>query len=496
MSRETYEIPAYITERFDSLLDGRSFRYDHLRGKGCEPQIFQPVVVPRPERMWIDPDSRVDSFCKIECAEGGGVYLGKWTHVASFCHLGIGGGVLIMEEGASCGSGARIITGSNVPGPGRGCSAIDPNAVIKRSFVWLKRNCVVFAGATILPGVTIGEGAVVAAGAVVTRDVPDGEVWGGIPAAPLKKKQEEGTENEVALLDRHIDYVRGMISGTLGDARISLSARLAKALELLGHLRKLTEIRDFFARSSASGPLPPTPCSRCGKPAGMIGSGWCADCRDLAREEGSHEFRSESPERAAVPCSGCELCTPPARAAVVPKIPSERGLYTYGADPLNCTYNTRIRVYESSSAEGPHVWLALNQDSERFKSAMAGEAHAHLNEQQARELIARLQTFVDDIPNRWSGHEGEESAEVAVAATDHTDTRFVESQAELYGWGRNTQRQSRLQFELVYSTAHRQTIKTQGLTFLYVPLSEEEMAEIGTVSNCLRIEILQGGDLS
>ena len=37
----------------------------------------------------------------------------------------------------------------------------------------------------ILPGVTIGQGAVIAAGAVVTKDIPDFEIWGGIPAKKL-----------------------------------------------------------------------------------------------------------------------------------------------------------------------------------------------------------------------------------------------------------------------------------------------------------------------
>lgn len=41
----------------------------------------------------------------------------------------------------------------------------------------------------ILPGVTIGRGAVVAAGAVVTKNIPSLEVWGGIPAQKIKKRQ-------------------------------------------------------------------------------------------------------------------------------------------------------------------------------------------------------------------------------------------------------------------------------------------------------------------
>lgn len=48
-------------------------------------------------------------------------------------------------------------------------------------------NDYVFIGprSIILPGVIIGKGAVVAAGAVVTKDVPEFEIWGGIPAKKI-----------------------------------------------------------------------------------------------------------------------------------------------------------------------------------------------------------------------------------------------------------------------------------------------------------------------
>lgn len=40
---------------------------------------------------------------------------------------------------------------------------------------------------TILPGVTIGRSAVIGAGAVVTKDVPDGETYVGVPAHQLTR---------------------------------------------------------------------------------------------------------------------------------------------------------------------------------------------------------------------------------------------------------------------------------------------------------------------
>lgn len=46
-------------------------------------------------------------------------------------------------------------------------------------------------GVCILPGVTIGENAVIGTGAVVTKDVPDGEMWLGVPARFVKKVPKE-----------------------------------------------------------------------------------------------------------------------------------------------------------------------------------------------------------------------------------------------------------------------------------------------------------------
>lgn len=144
---------------------------------------FEPVVIIRPEYLFTSRTARIDSFTKLEC--GLGLYIGEYVHIASFCHIGIGGGLVILESGSAFSSGSRIISGSNVPGYGRSCSAVAPGIVIKRSAVHVKRNAIVFSGATILPGVTIGENAVIAAGAVVRCDVPDYEIWGGIPARKI-----------------------------------------------------------------------------------------------------------------------------------------------------------------------------------------------------------------------------------------------------------------------------------------------------------------------
>lgn len=46
------------------------------------------------------------------------------------------------------------------------------------------------ANAIINYGVTIGKNCIIAAGAVVTKNVPDGEVWGGVPAKRIRLYEE------------------------------------------------------------------------------------------------------------------------------------------------------------------------------------------------------------------------------------------------------------------------------------------------------------------
>lgn len=54
--------------------------------------------------------------------------------------------------------------------------------IILGNDVWLG------AGVTVLPGVKIGDGAVVGANAVVNRDIPDYQIWGGVPAKKLGER--------------------------------------------------------------------------------------------------------------------------------------------------------------------------------------------------------------------------------------------------------------------------------------------------------------------
>ena len=53
--------------------------------------------------------------------------------------------------------------------------------------VKIGKNCYLGANVVICQPVSIGDNSAIAAGAVVTKDIPAGEIWGGVPAKFIKK---------------------------------------------------------------------------------------------------------------------------------------------------------------------------------------------------------------------------------------------------------------------------------------------------------------------
>ncbi|MEN6439701.1 MAG: acyltransferase [Syntrophobacter sp.] len=66
--------------------------------------------------------------------------------------------------------------------------------VIKYGRIIIRDNCFLGIGAIIMPGVSIGPDSVVSAGAVVLKDIPPGEVWGGVPARFIRTVEEYASQ--------------------------------------------------------------------------------------------------------------------------------------------------------------------------------------------------------------------------------------------------------------------------------------------------------------
>lgn len=152
--------------------------------------IDDSVFVLRPKLVRIAKTARVDAFVKIE----GTVTIGEHCHIASFSHIGVGGGEVVFGDHSGCSSHVVICSGQPDLTYAH-ISAADPeehqHPIRKRTVIG--KHVVIFAGAVILPGVEIGSYAVVGAGAVVTKDVRPYAIVMGVPARVAAWR--EGTGN-------------------------------------------------------------------------------------------------------------------------------------------------------------------------------------------------------------------------------------------------------------------------------------------------------------
>lgn len=62
--------------------------------------------------------------------------------------------------------------------------------------VVIERRATIGANTTLLPGVIVGEGATVSAMSLVNRDIPPGEMWGGVPVRRIRASAGDAEADE------------------------------------------------------------------------------------------------------------------------------------------------------------------------------------------------------------------------------------------------------------------------------------------------------------
>jgi acetyltransferase-like isoleucine patch superfamily enzyme len=119
------------------------------------------------------------------------VHVGKSASLVVGDHCGFSGVSIYCSDSISIGH--HLTCGANVSIWDTDFHPLNPSerrehklAAIKMAPVVIGDDVFIGANSIILKGVTVRNAAIIAAGSVVTRDIPQGEVWGGNPAQRIR----------------------------------------------------------------------------------------------------------------------------------------------------------------------------------------------------------------------------------------------------------------------------------------------------------------------
>lgn len=147
---------------------------------------------------WIEYDGFVRvmpgcGFAKRRIKLGNNVQFGYGCKIIT--NVEIGDNVLIANNVSFIERNAHRY---DVPGQTIWAGPVETSGdVVVRDDVWIGD------GVLILSGVTIGNGSIVSAGAVVTKDIPECEIWGGVPARKIKDRFDSEEDKQ-----KHLEYLK------------------------------------------------------------------------------------------------------------------------------------------------------------------------------------------------------------------------------------------------------------------------------------------------
>ena len=124
-------------------------------------------------KTWRKPIIKHGKFTKynyiVQYPEG--LKLGKNFDIGTFTYINARYGITISDL-VQIGSHCSIYSHSTIDD--------------KKGKIVLEKNCRIGTHSTVMPNVTVGENSIVSAYSFVTSNIPDNELWGGVPAVKIK----------------------------------------------------------------------------------------------------------------------------------------------------------------------------------------------------------------------------------------------------------------------------------------------------------------------
>jgi acetyltransferase-like isoleucine patch superfamily enzyme len=183
-------VSCFDTPRSDTLRGWRRWRWlvrQRRSGRLLEPSVrVRGDLSALDDRLIFGKGVYLDQGVIVWLGEAQGtIRLGERVYVGPYAYLGTASHKLEIGADTMIGAHSYIITENHgtqrkeIPYSQQGFVGAD---VRIGNNVWI--GCHV----TILPGVVIGDNAIIGAGAVVTKNVPSGETWGGVPAKKINRE--------------------------------------------------------------------------------------------------------------------------------------------------------------------------------------------------------------------------------------------------------------------------------------------------------------------
>ncbi len=105
------------------------------------------------------------------------------TWIGQYNNIRMGGGDVAIGAGCLISQFCTLVSSGH--GTDRSLPIQQQRPPEDRSGIRLGDDVWLGAGVTVTPGITVGTGAIIGAGSVVTKDVPDYEIWAGVPAKKI-----------------------------------------------------------------------------------------------------------------------------------------------------------------------------------------------------------------------------------------------------------------------------------------------------------------------